>query len=604
MKLSDVGFGNRIMIFVLLLLVLPVLLTGYMLHIIKNSELSLLEQQKATLNQAAYLFDQSINGSLQQYLESHGAANKSREEQTAILGEMVNGVINDIRKDYPNVHIGLYSKELDVYFDGSQRLNENFSLRRKKAFDETLDMRKTLTLNVGQEEGGIVEIYKPFSRGGHVEGVIRVADYLSEVGYYGKRREVETTAYAIIITVIIIGIGGALLLFRQFVAQVHNIRDGVRRLEDDLTRTLPTAPGELGEIVNAVNRFAQKIADLNLYNETMLASIDDAIIVVDIEGRVMIANNMAKKMFNLPTEFLIKHYKKLLPEGSPFVELIRRTMDEKKHFKDLQVPWVNESNNEMQLFLSTSPLMDSQGRVIGAVLTSRDITERVKLREKAQTQERLAALGKLVTGVAHEIRNPLTSISCYIQHWQDQQNPSPRALSIMNREVARLDSIVDQLLYFAKPAEAKLIKKDINSLIEDVLNFFHEVYHGKYVLIKDLQRNIPPVWIDPEQIERVVVNMLFNAIQSMPESGTITISTAHCPNETVQVSVVDTGCGIPREHLAHVFDPFYSTRPKGTGLGLAIAYEIIHVHGGHIEVESEVGRGTKFSFYLNTKEEV
>ena len=603
--LSSVGFGNRILIFVLMLLGLPLLLAGYMLNIIKNSELSLLEHQKATLNQAAYQFDQSIEGSLRNYMEKPELVNKSREDQMLILGQMINKVIKDVQKEYPNVHIGLYCHELDVYYDGTQRLSENFSLRRKKAFDESYGKGQTVIQIVGQEEGGIVETYKPFTRGGQIEGVIRVAEYLSEVGFYGKRKQVETTAYTIIIAVILLGISGSLLLFRQFVAQVHNIRDGVRHLENDLTQALNPAPGELGEIVNAVNRFAQKIADLNLYNEIMMASIEDAILVVDTEGKVMIANNMAKKTFNLPDKCFNTQFENLFTHDSPFIELIRKTLKENRQFKDLHISWSNDFHMVLQLLLNTSPLMDGHEKVLGAVLTCHDITERIKLREKMQRQERLASLGKLVAGVAHEIRNPLTSISCYIQHWQDQKSPSPKALLTMHREVARLDSIVDQLLYFAKPAEAKFVNKDINILIEEVLGFFCEVYQGRFNMIKDMDYNLPLIWMDPEQIERVLVNILFNSIQAMPEGGTITVNTSNsCYNkdETVCVSVVDTGSGIPQQHLAHLFDPFYSTRPKGTGLGLAIAHEIVQGHGGHIEVESEVGRGAKFSIYLKMKD--
>lgn len=603
--MSSKSFGNRIMVFVLMLLVFSVLLTVYMMHIIRNSELSLLEHQKAQLNQAAYLFDQNLDQSMRKYLAEHGAKDKSKQEQISILTPVINESIKQVKKEYPEVHIGLYYSDLDVFFDGTQRFDENFSLRRKTAFETALKSGQSLTQDLGNEEGGIVEVYKPFTRNGQVEGVIRSAEYLADTGFYGKRKEVETNVYALIAIVIIMGISGAMLLFRQLVSQVKDISDGVRKMEDDLTENLPPAPGELGQIVNAVNRFAEKISELNLYNETMLAAIDDAILVVDVEGRVVIANNMAHQMFDLPENCLNMHYNEIFPEGAPFKELIGKTINQNKSLKDLQITWTNISHNIQQFLLSTATLVDSKGRLIGAVLCCRDVTERMRLEEKVHRQERLASLGKLVAGVAHEIRNPLTSISCYIQHWQNQNKPNPKALATMYREVARLDSIVDQLLYFTKPGEAKFVRQDINSLITNVLNFFNEVYHGKYNLVKDLRLNLPPVWMDPEQIERVVVNIMFNALQAMPDGGTITISTDYRDvDETVVVSINDTGCGIAREHLAHLFDPFYSTRPKGTGLGLAIAHEIIQVHGGHIEVESEVGRGTKFSFHLKTKEDV
>ncbi|KJS16410.1 MAG: histidine kinase [Peptococcaceae bacterium BRH_c4b] len=609
LKLSDrlnnigIGFGDRILGLVLLLLIGTVTLSFYMLHTIKNSEVSLIEHQKTRLNQAARYFDHSFGTGLRIYMEKQGAAKKSREERIGIAAEYVNRTIDMVHRDYPDVHIGLYVTDLDVFFDGTKRLNENYSLRRKKAFEETVKNRTPTVQNVGYEEGGIVEVYVPLERNGEVEGVIRSAEYLSDAGYYNKRRKVEYTVYVLVGIVIAFGILGAALLFRQLVNQVQEIKGGVRLLEDDYNRLLPDAPGELGEITRAVNRFARKISDLNLFNQTMLAAIDDGILVVDTGGKIIIANNMFQKMLRLPEQCNDKNFREILPQGSPFQVLLDRILNEVRDSRNVQASWADMpgSHNVQEYLISTFVLKDGPGNLIGAVLCCRDITERVRLREKANRQERLASLGKLVAGVAHEIRNPLTSISCYIQHWQGQNSGDQKALATVHREMSRLDTLVDQLLYFAKPAEAKFRMFDINNLIETVLSFFGEVFYGKYNIIKDLATPIPSVWIDPEQIERVVVNIIFNAVQAMPEGGSISVTTAVRDEEFVRVSISDTGCGIPAENLPHLFDPFYSTRPKGTGLGLAIAHEIVQAHGGHIEVESNVGQGTTFHIFLRTR---
>lgn len=595
------NFGNRILGLVCLILAFTILLSLYMLHTIESSEMSLYERQKERLQQAAAVFDQNLSKSLTQYLAERQANDKSRSEKIALVAGYVNGIINDLKEQYPDVHIGLYVADLDVFFDGTQRFHENFSLRRKKAFDEAIQSQETLLQNVGYQEGGIIEIYQPLVRNGKVEGVIRSAEYLSEIGFYNKEREVKSTIYALVGLVIAVGLAGAVLLFRQLVTQVQKIKNGLRLLEDDYNRLLPEAPGELGEITGAVNRFAQKISTLNLYNETMLAAIDDAILVVDTGGRIVIANNMAKKMFHLPERCLERNFQEILPKGSPFQILLDRTLNEQRDIRDLQVSWANGHNVQVYL-LSTFALKDGLSSLIGAVLCCRDITERVRLEEKLHRQERMASLGKLVAGVAHEIRNPITSISCYIQRWQKQNNGDQRALATVHREISRLDSLVDQLLYFAKPAEARFRMHDVNSLVENVFSFFSEVFYGKYNLIKELSPQLPPAWIDPEQVERVIVNIIFNAVQAMPEGGSISVGTVLAEGgDFVRVSIGDTGCGIPPENLPHLFDPFYTTRPKGTGLGLAIAHEIIQAHGGRIEVESEVGRGTTFHIYLPTR---
>ncbi|MTI83228.1 MAG: two-component system sensor histidine kinase AtoS [Firmicutes bacterium] len=597
--MSNISFGNRLFLFTVILLILPILLTGYMLHIIGNSELSLVKEQKAKLNHAAYLFEQQLGGSLDGYLAREGVLQKSKEEQMQAIHQRVSKIVKTLNKDYPELHIGIYHKRLDVFFDGSGRFSENFSRRRKGAFSEVLSTGKSYANNLGGDEKAWVEVYKPFSPNGEVEGVIRSAENLGETGYYGKRESVANTVYAIIVVTIMLGLGGSLMMFRQFVNQVQSVTEGVQSLKNDLGYTVPKAPGELGEIVDSVNDLARKILELNIYNDTMLATIEDALLVVDVNGNVVIANCAAQKLFELPGENKGLPYNDVLPKNSPFINLLDETLEKETQYADLNVSWAS-SNGVLELIVSTDTLKNGTS-TIGAVILCRDITEHKKLEEQVHRQERLASLGKLVAGVAHEIRNPLTSISCYIQHWQDNKNPSAKALATMSREVARLDGIVNQLLYFTKPAEAKFSYHDINLVINGVLGFIMETYQGKYNVVKTLDHSLPPAWIDREQIERVFSNILFNSLQAMPQGGTIKVGT-YRSNNFIGIDITDTGCGIAQEHMVHLFDPFYSARPKGTGLGLAIAHEIISAHGGHIEVDSEIGKGTTFSLYVKAGE--
>jgi len=256
------------------------------------------------------------------------------------------------------------------------------------------------------------------------------------------------------------------------------------------------------------------------------------------------------------------------------------------------------------LLASISIMPGDANGIFGAVLCCRDITERICLEERANQQERLASLGKVVAGVAHEIRNPLTSISCYIQLWQKTHSPSPKSIKTIHEEVTRLESLVAQLLYFAKPAEVRFTPCDINQLVEKVLQFFTDIHLARFKIITEPGEELPRALVDPEQIERVLMNVIFNACQAMSEGGALKIRTSYDAMEnTVIVSISDTGCGISEEDLKRLFDPFFSTREKGTGLGLAIAYEIIQAHGGQIKVESRVGEGTTFHICLQAKRE-
>ncbi|GEM_PF-545510 len=598
------GFGNQLLVVIAFLLVVPVIVTLYMLHVIKNSELALVENQKAKLLRAVDELDLSTGESFNDILKKHGALNEPKAEKVRVLNNQLKTHIAEIMTRYPGVEVGFYSSELDVMLDGSENYEENFSRRRKSAFEKTINQQEPMVQTFGRSVGGILEAYKPLYRHSQLQGVIWATENLSNTNYYKKFKQVEQTSYAIIIMGIVFGLGSSLVLMQKFVKYVDQIKKGLQTLQFDLKKTLPPAPGELGEISKAINRLAIRLSDVHKYNEIMLATIDDGLLVVDSRGKVVIANSAATRILGLLPDSLEKKYTDIFPADSPFPSLLARTIEEHRQFKDVKVKWVSPSRKTLELLASTAVLMDSKQEIIGTVLCCRDVTERMRLEERVYRQERLAALGKLVAGVAHEIRNPLTSISCYIQLWQRHNNPSPRSLATMQQEVTRLDTLVNQLLYFAKPAEAKFSTQNLNQLVEKVLQFFTELYPGKYTIIKSLAVNLPPAWIDPEQIERVLMNLIFNAIQAMPDGGRLEVKTVYdAVTGAITTTVSDSGCGIAPEALSHLFDPFYSTKPKGTGLGLAIAYEIIRAHGGNIEVESKPGQGTTFRFFVQTSRE-
>jgi len=594
--------GNQLLVLITVLLLFPILLTLYMLHVIQNSEFALVEYQKAKLSRALDELDRSMKGGFDDILRAHGALNKPKNEKIYLLNQVLKKNITEVGAGYPRVEMGFYSLALDAMFDGSENYEENFSHRRKVLFEEALSRRQMVVQTIGQTSAGVLETYKPIYRNGRLEGLVWAYENMAQTNFYRRVQNVERNAYIIIVVGIILGLGGTLFLIRNFISHVNQIKEGVRELETDLYRKLPVPQGELGEISRAVNKLAGRLVEVNKYNEIMLATIDDGLLVVNAAGRVVIANHAAVQMLGLNAAEPDRHYRDIFPPDSPFPPLLTRTLQERESLKDLLIPLNRPGQNTLQLLVSTAPMPDHRQNIIGAVLCCRDVTERMRLEERAHRQERLAALGKLVAGVAHEIRNPLTSISCYIQLWQKTNNPSPKSIRTIYEEVTRLESLVSQLLYFTKPAEARFGHYDLNQLVEKVLQFFTEIHLSRFTLVKNLGRDLPPAWMDPEQMERVLMNIVFNACQAMPEGGTLTIATGYRPEEDkLEIAVTDTGCGIPEENIKHLFDPFFTTREKGIGLGLAIAYEITRAHGGQIEVDSREGRGTTFRLYLRTK---
>jgi signal transduction histidine kinase/putative methionine-R-sulfoxide reductase with GAF domain len=220
--------------------------------------------------------------------------------------------------------------------------------------------------------------------------------------------------------------------------------------------------------------------------------------------------------------------------------------------------------------------------------------------------EKLAALGQLAAGIAHEIRNPLTSINILIHSLQEsasEKNFRAEDLSVIAEEIERINLIVDQFLRFARPAPPQFCEAELVPVIKETIHLLRPQAERQAISIQESFHPLPRVIMDREQMKQVVLNLLINAVQAMPEGGELKIAGQVSGNEQwVQLSVGDSGPGIPPEVMKKLFDPFFSTKETGVGLGLSIAHRIVDQHRGRIEVESRVGEGTVFTVWLPTAE--
>jgi len=216
--------------------------------------------------------------------------------------------------------------------------------------------------------------------------------------------------------------------------------------------------------------------------------------------------------------------------------------------------------------------------------------------------EKLAALGQLAAGIAHEIRNPLTSINILIHSLRESlssKNSHREDLKVIEEEIDRINEIVDQFLRFARPSPPLLEKAEASSIFEEILQLLRPQIEKQRISVQKNFRSLPPVTIDKEQMKQVALNLLLNAIQAMPKGGRLKLS-GRIPtgNQWIQLSIQDSGIGIPPEDMDKLFDPFFSTREGGIGLGLSIAHRIIDQHHGRIEAESTPRKGTLFTIML------
>jgi len=216
--------------------------------------------------------------------------------------------------------------------------------------------------------------------------------------------------------------------------------------------------------------------------------------------------------------------------------------------------------------------------------------------------EKLAALGQLAAGIAHEIRNPLTSINILI-HSLTENLPTGDSrwedLKVIEEEILRINEIVDQFLRFAKPAPPLLVKAEVVSIVEETLQLLRPQIEKQRILVQKEFQSLPPILMDREQMKQVILNLLLNGVQAMPKGGHLSLK-GHIPegDHWIKLSIQDSGIGIPPEDIGRLFDPFFSTKEGGVGLGLSIAHRIIDQHRGKIEVESALGKGTLFTVWL------
>ncbi|MBW2416353.1 MAG: PAS domain S-box protein [Deltaproteobacteria bacterium] len=268
----------------------------------------------------------------------------------------------------------------------------------------------------------------------------------------------------------------------------------------------------------------------------------------------------------------------------------------------LELPFENRAGGTLHLGFSRSPLRDGRGETIGAVLIFQDLTHVRAMEEELRRSERLTAVGQLAAGLAHEIRNPLGSLSGAIEllagDLPDADATSRRLLRIVGRETERLNRLVSDFLVYAGTRPVELERIELAPLLDEVAGLVAKGEHAGLPVEIDVPADAA-VLGSPDQLRQVFWNLLLNAAQSEPSDGRVRIRARAVDENRIEVEVSDRGRGIAPESLERIFEPFYTTRSKGTGLGLALVHRMVEAHGGQISVQSEVSQGTSVRLVLS-----
>jgi PAS domain S-box-containing protein len=371
--------------------------------------------------------------------------------------------------------------------------------------------------------------------------------------------------------------------------------------------------GQLAVAIDNAQLFTE-VENARIYNETLLENLTTGVIAAGSDERVTVFNNEAGQITGLNPDEIIDHSVDRLPSGLHDMLCETLRSGERQECSELVLPL---GEQDAVVRASSSTFHGQQGEMLGALVVLTDITALKRLEMQIRRSDRLASIGTLSAGMAHEIKNPLVSIKTFAQLLPERYQDSDfrdTFSSLIGHEIDRIDALVNQLLRFARPAKPVLAPMHVHDVLEKSLQLVgNRLYQKEIKLTRSWRADVDTIRADADQLEQVFLNFFLNAMDAMKRGGELTVGTEiheasewvaaisgtnGDSHEVLRITIRDNGEGIRKEDIPHVFDPFFTTKDYGTGLGLSVVHGIIQEHGGQIEVESELKKGTAFHILL------
>ncbi len=352
----------------------------------------------------------------------------------------------------------------------------------------------------------------------------------------------------------------------------------------------------LMKTLQALRRSRKEIIRERNFKETVFENIETGLLTFDAASKVTSVNGSACRILAIERPGSDCSWKKLLASWPELHEVLDRwflasVAGDKSQFREY-VP-LERNGRTLTYRMAMFPLSFRQQE--GWLLTIEDLTERVNLRQQMARMDRLASLGRMSAGIAHEVRNPLTGVSLLLDELHDRllgNEPDQLLIRQALGEIERLETLVNEMLHFSAQPEPKLSQVAISDVVADSLLLTRkQCQRQKITLTETIAENLPPIILDADRLKQVLLNLLNNAMEAMPDGGTLAVN-VETSGTAILLHIIDSGVGIPADKLPLIFEPFFTSKGQGTGLGLAISYNIISDRGGEIYVDSEVGVGT------------
>jgi PAS domain S-box-containing protein len=379
-----------------------------------------------------------------------------------------------------------------------------------------------------------------------------------------------------------------------------------------MNENIPTIDtnGKMAKKEELIRRLTRELEDVRNFTESIIQSIGSGIIITEMDDTITYINRAGERTSGYAKDDLIGKSFSIfaLREKQSIVHSLLNNPDDLDTRKE---GWMKKKDHiEFPVGFTINNHLSITGEMIGKIVIFRDLTNVYKIQEEILRMDRLVSLGKLASGIAHELRNPLAGIKTTAQALGEElsrDDPRREYLNRITKEIDRLNELLKTFFSFAKPQKLNLVHCNIKAIINEIIPFLiKEIAEKGIRFVETYPPQLPKIKVDKNQMYQVFLNLFLNAIQAMPNGGelkievspVISISLDGPKKNFIKIVVSDTGTGIPTHIIQKIFDPFFTTKPRGIGLGLSITYQIIKKHGGTIKVESQLEKGTSIVINL------
>lgn len=367
--------------------------------------------------------------------------------------------------------------------------------------------------------------------------------------------------------------------------------------------------GSLAERYHAARRTLedqrQDLSDLQAFKDLIFESVGSGLVGMDLRRRITAMNRAAEEITGYESgEATGRPWESVFGDEIPSDEIDRSTRLAGWQVQRHEMRFRRKDGREAPLGISFWPVRSGQGELVGIIGVFQDLSAIKEMEERMRQADRLAAIGRLAANIAHEIRNPLASLSGAIEVLARElplDADRDRLAQVVLRESDRLNQIIKQFLEYARPASLRPLPMKVGEVLDEVLLLLeHRTLPPNLKIMREYDGAFSAL-LDPQQFRQTIWNLCINALEAMPDGGELRIGAQVVTQRNarkLEVWVADTGSGINAENLSHIFEPFFSTKPEGSGMGLAVVHRVIQDHGGDVEVRSDPGAGTTFTLRL------